>query len=73
MAASSSSTAGVTRPSLRTAVNGLAIPPLTPLTTEHVLSRAFYLLSQYPGRTDGDTVWVAGARATAATTMSARW
>jgi hypothetical protein len=44
--------------SLRTAVNGLAIPPLTPLTTEHVLSRAFYLLSQYPGRTDGDTVWV---------------
>ena len=23
-----------------------------------MLSRAFYLLSQYPGRTDGDTVWV---------------
>ncbi|WP_158743746.1 DUF4159 domain-containing protein [Acidisphaera sp. L21] len=43
---------------LRTAAAGLAIPPLTPLTTEHVLSRAFYLLSQYPGRTDGDTVWV---------------
>ena len=43
---------------LRAAANGLAIPPLTPLTTEHVLSRAFYLLSQYPGRTDGDTVWV---------------
>ncbi len=44
--------------SLRAAANGLAIPPLTPLTTEHVLSRAFYLLSQYPGRMDGDTVWV---------------
>ena len=43
---------------LRAAAAGLAIPPLTPLTTEHVLSRAFYLLSQYPGRTDGDTVWV---------------
>ncbi len=43
---------------LRVAAAGLAIPPLTPLTTEHVLSRAFYLLSQYPGRTDGDTVWV---------------
>jgi hypothetical protein len=43
---------------LRTAAAGLAIPPLTPLTTEHVLARAFYLLSEYPGRTVGDTVWV---------------
>ena len=44
--------------SLKTAASGLAIPPLTPLTTEHVLARAFYLLSEYPGRTGGDTVWV---------------
>ena len=44
---------------VRAAAAGLAVPPLTPLTTEHVLSRSFYLLSQYPGRTDGDTVWVA--------------
>ncbi len=43
---------------LRTAAIGLSIPPLTPLTTEHVLSRAFYLLSEYPGRLVGDTVWV---------------
>ncbi len=43
---------------LRTAAAGLSIPPLTPLTTEHVLSRAFYLLSEYPGRMAGDTVWV---------------
>lgn len=43
---------------LRVAASGLAIPPLTPLTTEHVLSRAFYLLSAYPGRIEGDTVWV---------------
>ncbi len=43
---------------VRAAAAGLAVPPLTPLTTEHVLSRSFYLLSQYPGRTDGDTVWV---------------
>ena len=43
---------------LRTAATGLAVPPLTPLTTEHVLSRAFYLLSDYPGRLDGETVWV---------------
>ena len=43
---------------LRTAAAGLAIPPLTPLTTEHVLARAFYLLGEYPGRIGGDTVWV---------------
>ncbi|MEJ1976761.1 MAG: DUF4159 domain-containing protein [Acetobacteraceae bacterium] len=29
-----------------------------PLTTDHVLSRSFYLLSEYPGRTVGDPVWV---------------
>ena len=34
---------------LKAAATGLAIPPLTPLTTEHVLARAFYLLSEYPG------------------------
>ena len=43
---------------LRTAAAGLAIPPLTPLTTEHVLARAFYLLSEYPGRLSGNPVWV---------------
>ena len=43
---------------LRSAVQGLAVPPLTPLTTDHVLARAFYLLSEFPGRTNGDTVWV---------------
>ncbi len=43
---------------LRTAVQGLAVPPLTPLTNEHVLAHAFYLLSDFPGRTAADTVWV---------------
>ena len=37
---------------------GLAIPPLAPLTSAHVLARAFYLLQDYPGRYDGETVWV---------------
>jgi hypothetical protein len=36
----------------------LAIPPLAPLTTDHVLARAFYLLHDFPGRYAGDTVWV---------------
>jgi hypothetical protein len=37
---------------------GLAVPPLAPLTTDHVLSRSFYLLQDFPGRYTGDTVWV---------------
>lgn len=37
---------------------GLNVPALAPLTTGHVLARAFYLLQDFPGRYDGDTVWV---------------
>jgi hypothetical protein len=37
---------------------GLAVPPLAPLTQAHVLARAFYLLQDYPGRYEGETVWV---------------
>jgi Domain of unknown function (DUF4159)/Aerotolerance regulator N-terminal len=43
---------------LRRVARGLVIPPLAPLTTEHVLARAFYLLQDFPGRYTGDTVWV---------------
>ncbi len=43
---------------LRRIGRGLDIPRLTPLTSAHVLARAFYLLSDFPGRFDGDTVWV---------------
>lgn len=43
---------------LRRVAQGLVIPPLAPLTTEHVLARAFYLLSDFPGRYTGDPVWV---------------
>ena len=43
---------------LKTAAQGLIIPPITPLTTDHVLSRSFYLLSDYPGLSDGAPVWV---------------
>ena len=37
---------------------GLSIPPLAPLTADHVLARAFYLLAEFPGRYAGETVWV---------------
>ena len=46
-----------TASSLRRVAEGLTIPPLAPLTTEHVLSRSFYLLSDFPGRFTGDSVW----------------
>ncbi len=43
---------------LEQVAKGLAVPPLAPLTTAHVLARAFYLLQDFPGRFDGQTVWV---------------
>jgi hypothetical protein len=42
--------------------DGLAIPRLTALTSAHVLARSFYLLSDFPGRYDGGTVWVQQAQ-----------
>lgn len=36
----------------------LAMPPLVPVDPEHVLTRAFYLLRDMPGRHAGGTVWV---------------
>jgi hypothetical protein len=43
---------------LQRVAQGLVIPPLAPLTTEHVLARAFYLLQDFPGRYTGGSVWV---------------
>jgi hypothetical protein len=43
---------------LRRVARPLNIPPLAPLTSDHVLSHAFYLLPDFPGRFTGDTVWV---------------
>ena len=43
---------------LKSVTSGLAVPPLAPLTTSHVLARSFYLLQDFPGRFAGDTVWV---------------
>lgn len=49
---------------LRGLIQGLAIPPLTPVTEEHVLTRAFYLLKEMPGRFEGG-VWAAGGQGAA--------
>lgn len=51
-----------TEAALKRLTTGLAIPPLTPLTSDHVIARSFYLLQDFPGRFDGDTVWVQRAQ-----------
>ena len=39
----------------------LDIPPLEPLPADHVLTRTFYLLQDFPGRFAGRTIWVEAA------------
>ncbi len=48
---------------LRRLLAGLDIPPLQLLTQEHVLSRTFYLLREYPGRWASGRVWVEAKQA----------
>ena len=43
----------------------LDIPPLEPLPSDHVLTRTFYLLQDFPGRHAGRDVWVEAAPADA--------
>jgi hypothetical protein len=39
----------------------LDVPPLEPVPHDHVLTRTFYLLQDFPGRWMGSTVWVEAA------------
>ncbi|MEK6205877.1 MAG: DUF4159 domain-containing protein, partial [Amylibacter sp.] len=43
----------------------LEIPPLEPVPDDHVLTRSFYLLRDFPGRYRGATVWIEAAPADA--------
>jgi hypothetical protein len=43
---------------LRRLTAGLVIPPLLPVPPDHVLTRAFYLLQEFPGRWTGGELWV---------------
>ncbi|MCS6853877.1 MAG: DUF4159 domain-containing protein [Elioraea sp.] len=43
---------------LQRLTRGLAIPELHPVPADHVLTRAFYLLSDFPGRYVGGQTWV---------------
>lgn len=43
---------------LRQLARELDLPSLIPVPEEHVLGRSYYLLSEFPGRWVGDTVWI---------------
>jgi hypothetical protein len=43
---------------LREMLAGLDIPPLEPVPADHVLTKAFYLLNDFPGRYAGGPLWV---------------
>jgi len=43
---------------LREIVASLDVPPLEPVPANHVLTRAFYLLQDFPGRWIGSPLWV---------------
>ncbi|MCC1481400.1 DUF4159 domain-containing protein [Roseibaca sp. Y0-43] len=62
--------AGLTRTTpeqrrLQAIARPLDIPPLEPVPEDHVLTRTFYLLSDFPGRYTGRDVWVEAAPADA--------
>ena len=43
---------------LRRLIGKLDLPPLEPVPPDHVLTKSFYLLQDFPGRWDGSRVWV---------------
>ncbi|MBH0236658.1 DUF4159 domain-containing protein [Methylobrevis albus] len=43
---------------LRDMLAGLDIPPLEPVPEDHVLTKSFYLLADFPGRYIGSPLWV---------------
>nr|WP_245224248.1 DUF4159 domain-containing protein [Rhizobium halophytocola] len=43
---------------LQAILASIDIPPLEPVPSDHVLTRAFYLLSSFPGRYSGSPLWV---------------
>jgi hypothetical protein len=53
---------------LRDILSNLNVPPLEPVPPDHVLTKSFYLLPEFPGRYDGGPLWVeaaAGSRSAA--------
>jgi hypothetical protein len=51
-------TAQATQERLRQIAAGLEIPPLTPVPPDHVLTKSFYLMQEFPGRWSGGALWI---------------
>jgi hypothetical protein len=47
-----------TQARLRKLAAGLNIPPLVPVPPDHVLTKSFYLMQDFPGRWAGGSLWV---------------
>jgi hypothetical protein len=43
---------------LRQLLRGVRVPPLKPVPPEHVLTKSFYLMQDFPGRWAGGTLWL---------------
>jgi hypothetical protein len=43
---------------LRDILGNLNVPPLEPVPADHVLTKSFYILSEFPGRFNGGPLWV---------------
>jgi len=43
---------------LQRLTQGITIPPLEPVPTDHVLRKSFYLMEDFPGRFVGGTLWL---------------
>jgi hypothetical protein len=43
---------------LRQMLRGVRVPPLQPVPPEHVLTKSFYLMQDFPGRWAGGQLWV---------------
>jgi len=49
---------GTQNKALTRLIGQLDIPPLEPVPENHVLTKSFYLMRDFPGRYDGGTLWV---------------
>ncbi|MCC0048401.1 MAG: DUF4159 domain-containing protein, partial [Rhodobiaceae bacterium] len=43
---------------MRRVLGGLNIPALEPVPADHVITKSFYLLQEFPGRYEGGSLWV---------------
>lgn len=51
-------TAGFSQTMLRRLARGVKIPPLVPVPPDHVLTKSFYLMQEFPGRWNSGQVWI---------------